>query len=74
MGDKKKIPLPIAVQNLVKAVYLTGYSLILSAVFLIFGFFFYGHVYSEPFPIYMVSQIIVLWVFFNGNIKINCDW
>ena len=71
MADKKKIPTPKIVQNLIKAVYLTTFTFVLTFILVVVGFFFYGSSVTDPLPLYVVAQVIVIWAYINGSIKIN---
>ena len=71
MADNKKIPAPKIVQNFVKAVYLTAYTFVLTFILIAIGFFLYGSSVTDPLPLYVIAQVIVLWAYINGNLKCN---
>ena len=74
MGDKKEQlqEVPLWIQNGVKAVYLTGFSVILALVFTLIEFLAWGSNNPERmFGYYMISQMIVSFAFINRNIKIG---
>lgn len=77
MAEKEKMPDPPKwLQNAVKAIYLTGFSVILAILFSIIEFFAFGSNNPERmFGYYMISQMIVSFAFINKNIQIeNVQW
>jgi len=79
LGKAKLIllpPMPDWLKNVVKSIYLTGFSVILALVFTLIEYLMLGSNNSERmFGYYMISQMIVSFAFLNKNIKIDkIDW
>jgi len=71
MSEKKKVPVPKVLQSFVKSIYLVGMTFVLTLFFMIVGVWVYGVNYPDIFLLYVILQILVIWVFANGNIKIS---
>lgn len=74
---KDKMPdMPKWLQNAVKAIYLTSFSLILAIALTFAEFLAFGS--NDPermFGYYMISQMVVSFAFINKNISIeNVQW
>jgi hypothetical protein len=70
--EKELEEMPKWLQNAVKAVYLTGFSVILSLVFTFLEFILAGS--NNPdrmFGYYIIAQMIVSFAFINGNVRID---
>jgi hypothetical protein len=75
--EKKQNEMPKWLQNAVKAIYLTGFSVILALVFTFLEFILLSGSNNPErmFGYYMIAQMIVSFAFINGNVKIeNVTW
>lgn len=72
MSDKDLGKVPMWLQSGVKAVYMTGFTVILALVFYLFYYFVINQNNTESmFGCYIIAQIIVSSAFFHGIIEIK---
>lgn len=76
MSDKDLGKVPMWLQSGVKAVYMTGFTVILALIFYLSIYFLWNSNNAEAmFGYYIIAQMIISFAFLNGNIKIeNVSW
>lgn len=72
MSGKELSEMPKWVQNSVKAIFLTGFTVILALIFYLSIYFLWNSNNAEAmFGYYIIAQMIISFAFLNGNIKID---
>ncbi len=72
MSDKDLGEVPKWLQTWLKALFLTGFTVILALVFYLFYYFVINPINPEAmFGCYIIAQMIISYAFINGNIKID---
>lgn len=73
---EKMLKMPELLQNAIRALYLTGFGLILSFVFTLMSIVIFG-IQSESyyFGMYLFAQMVINFLYVNENIKIlKVEW